>query len=127
MFKTLHSQWFPDMVVRCRHWKTNQVVSADTHINVPNPQHHTTRFHRAHLHAALLEHVPSHTIHLGKKTIRADASDNGGVSLYFEDGSSAHGDILIGADGIHSVGQHTPFTWRLSANWPAACQTVLYP
>lgn len=77
-------------------------MSTDTHSNVSDPRHHTTRFHRGHVHAALLEHVPKESIHLGKKIARAEA-DEAVVSLYFEDGSSAHGDILIGADGIRSV------------------------
>ncbi|KAJ5976034.1 hypothetical protein N7481_009741 [Penicillium waksmanii] len=85
-----------------RHWKTDQVISVDTHTNVPNPRHHTTRFHRGHLHAALLEHVPRESIHLGKKLNLAEADKNG-VTLHFEDGSSAQGDVLIGADGIRSV------------------------
>jgi 2-polyprenyl-6-methoxyphenol hydroxylase-like FAD-dependent oxidoreductase len=84
------------------HWKTDQVVSTDTHTNVPDPRHHTTRFHRSHLHSALLEHVPRESVHLGKRIVRAEANREG-VSLYFEDGSSAHGDVLIGADGIRSV------------------------
>lgn len=77
-------------------------MSTDTHTNVPDPRHHTTRFHRGHVHSALLEHVPKESIHLGKKIACAEANQDG-VSLYFEDGSSAHGDILIGADGIRSV------------------------
>ncbi|KAL2786667.1 hypothetical protein BJX66DRAFT_341986 [Aspergillus keveii] len=84
-----------------RHWKTDQVISVDTHHNVPDPRHHTTRFHRGHVHAALLEHVPRTWIHLGKKLVLAE-TDADGVSLHFEDGSSAHGDILIGADGLKS-------------------------
>ncbi|KAL3451516.1 hypothetical protein BJX65DRAFT_304103 [Aspergillus insuetus] len=84
-----------------RHWKTNQVISVDTHRSVPDPRHHTTRFHRGHVHSALLEHVPRESIHLGKKLVRA-AADANGVSLHFEDGSNAHGDILIGADGLKS-------------------------
>ncbi|KAL4903328.1 hypothetical protein BDW74DRAFT_179747 [Aspergillus multicolor] len=84
-----------------RHWKTNQVVSVDTHRNVPDPWHHTTRFHRGHLHAALLEHVPQESIHLDKKLVKAEASEDG-VTLNFEDGTKAHGDILIGADGLKS-------------------------
>ncbi|RAH79594.1 FAD/NAD(P)-binding domain-containing protein [Aspergillus japonicus CBS 114.51] len=85
-----------------RHWKTNQVHSVDTHNDVPDPRHATTRFHRGHLHTALLEHVPRESIYLGKKTVRAEA-DHQGVSLYFDDGTSAHGDILIGADGLRSI------------------------
>ncbi|KAJ5541102.1 hypothetical protein N7494_006178 [Penicillium frequentans] len=84
-----------------RHWKTNQVISVDTHTDVPDPRHHTTRFHRGHLHAALQEHVPKETVHLGKKIIHADVSHDG-VSLHFEDGTRAFGHILIGADGIRS-------------------------
>lgn len=84
------------------HWKTNQVVTVDTHFNVPDPRHHTTRFHRGHLHSALLQHVPKESIHLNKKVASAVATDDK-VTLYFEDGSEAHGDLLIGADGIKSV------------------------
>ncbi|KXG48032.1 Monooxygenase, FAD-binding [Penicillium griseofulvum] len=83
------------------HWKTDQVMSIDTHANVPDPRHHTTRFHRGHLHSALLQHVPRESIHLDKKIARAEVEQDG-VSLYFEDRSSAHGDILIGVDGIRS-------------------------
>ncbi|PYH85773.1 FAD/NAD(P)-binding domain-containing protein [Aspergillus uvarum CBS 121591] len=85
-----------------RHWKTNQVHSVDTHNDVPEPRHATTRFHRGHLHTALLEHVPRESIYLGKKTVRAE-SDHQGVSLYFDDGTRADGDILIGADGLRSI------------------------
>lgn len=84
------------------HWKTNQVISVDTHTDVPDPRHHTTRFHRGHLHSALLEHVPKESVHLGKKITHADISHDG-VSLHFEDGTRAFGHILIGADGIRSV------------------------
>jgi salicylate hydroxylase len=78
------------------------VISVDTHSNVPDSRHHTTRFHRGHLHSAVLEHVPRESIHLGKRLTRAEAGNNG-VALYFDDGSSALGDILIGADGLKSV------------------------
>ncbi|PTB35538.1 uncharacterized protein TrAFT101_009421 [Trichoderma asperellum] len=84
-----------------RHWKTNQVVSVDTFANVPDRRHQTARFHRGHIHTALFEHVPKEWIHLKKKISRAE-SNNDGVVLHFEDGSSAYGDILIGADGIRS-------------------------
>ncbi|KAK8146309.1 hypothetical protein G3M48_003257 [Beauveria asiatica] len=84
-----------------RHWKSNQVVSVDTHTNVPDGRHQTTRFHRGHLHAALLAHVPRCSIHLSKSVVRAEASEEEAV-LFFSDGTEAHGDLLIAADGIRS-------------------------
>lgn len=84
-----------------RHWKTNEVVSDDRFANVPEHKHQTARFHRGHLHQALLEHVPRKDIHLNKGVRHADADVNG-VTLYFEDGTSARGDILVGADGLRS-------------------------
>jgi salicylate hydroxylase len=84
-----------------RHWKTNEVVSTDHFVDVPDRVHQTARYHRAHLHQALLEHVPRALIHLNKKV--RDAQVVGGrVSLSFEDGTTVVGDLLIGADGINS-------------------------
>lgn len=42
------------------------------------------------------------------KRVRRIEHDDHGVLVYFEDGGSAKGDILIGADGINSVGTSTP-------------------
>lgn len=72
-------------------------------MDVPVHRHQTARFHRGHLHAALLQHVPSEQIHLNKKTVSASV-DSEKATLFFADGTSVQGDILIGADGIHSVG-----------------------
>ncbi len=41
-------------------------------------------------------------IHYGKKLIRVDDKPDG-VTAHFVDGSSASADVLIGADGVHSV------------------------
>jgi salicylate hydroxylase len=64
------------------------------------------------LHSALLQHVPRESIHLNKKVAGAVATDDK-VTLYFEDGSEAHGDLLIGADGIKSV-RLVPFSHNFS-------------
>ncbi|OGM49771.1 monooxygenase [Aspergillus bombycis] len=84
-----------------RHWKTNEVIHQDYFADVSLRRHETARFHRGHLHAALLDHVPSERIHLGKTVVSADVSHDK-VILHFADGTSTQGDILIGADGIHS-------------------------
>ncbi|KAL1964910.1 hypothetical protein VTN77DRAFT_6263 [Rasamsonia byssochlamydoides] len=84
-----------------RHWKTNRIISTDTFVNVPLRRHQTARFHRAHLHQSLLEHVPREIIHLGKKVVRAKVHPDR-VVVFFADGTHAEGDVLVGADGIRS-------------------------
>ncbi|KAM5355172.1 hypothetical protein ACJ41O_001818 [Fusarium nematophilum] len=86
-----------------RHWKTEEVIDHDVHHTVKTKKHSTARFHRAHLHQALLETLPEGTVHLNKKTVDVKADPGTGATLYFEDGSTAKADIVIGADGIHSV------------------------
>ena len=54
--------------------------------------------HRAHLLSALADGLPSGVVALGRRV--ASAADG---EITFEDGSSERCDVLIGADGIHSV------------------------
>jgi len=70
--------------------------------------HQTARYHRGHLHAALAKHVPSEIIHLRKQIIDVEVDPSQGVSLKFKDGSTATADILLGADGLHSVSLLSP-------------------
>ena len=58
--------------------------------------------HRAELHEALASVVPENIIHLGKKLTGVD-QDAHGVTLTFADGTRAHADAVIGADGVHSI------------------------
>lgn len=101
-----------------RHWKTNEVVSVDRFVDVPDRRHQTARFHRAHLHEALLAHVPRETIHLDKavQSAQADLNNGGAVTVFFKDGSSVQGDILIGADGLRSK-VRAAFTPEHTLHW----------
>ena len=58
---------------------------------------------RGHLHGALRREALDRGIRIeeGKRLVSAAPSD-GGVTARFADGTEAHGDLLIGADGIHS-------------------------
>lgn len=56
--------------------------------------------HRADLHQILLDQFEEGEVHFGKKLKQVDKAIN---ELIFEDGSQDGFDILIGADGIHSV------------------------
>jgi 2-polyprenyl-6-methoxyphenol hydroxylase-like FAD-dependent oxidoreductase len=58
--------------------------------------------HRAELHAALASIVPSECISLGKKLVGL-AQDEQGVTLSFADNCTARADIVVGADGVHSI------------------------
>lgn len=58
--------------------------------------------HRAHLHRALLERLPSGVCFLGHRLERLSEHEDG-VELVFSDGTVHHADLVIGADGIHST------------------------
>ena len=58
--------------------------------------------HRAELLALLAESVGFSNINLGHSLFDID-TNSPGVGVSFTNGATAHGDILIGADGLHSV------------------------
>jgi len=84
---------------------------------------------------AVIDRLGAEVIHTGCR-LGAFSQDEGGVNAYFFDRSGAHvhtarGDILIGADGIHSKVRQTLFPeegppiwnglmlWRGATDWPA--------
>lgn len=58
--------------------------------------------HRSSLQAALLAGLPAETLCLDKRLASFEV-DSKGVTAHFTDGSQERGDLLIGADGIHSA------------------------
>jgi salicylate hydroxylase len=58
--------------------------------------------HRADLLDAVKAAVPSDWLRLGKRCVEVQPHENG-AKLTFDDGTTADADILIGADGVHSV------------------------
>jgi 2-polyprenyl-6-methoxyphenol hydroxylase-like FAD-dependent oxidoreductase len=87
------------------------------------------------IHRAVEERLGREAIHTGCR-LGAFTQDEAGVTAHFFDRSGAHiktvrGDILIGADGIHSRGRETLFPnegppcwnglmlWRGARDWPA--------
>ena len=61
--------------------------------------------HRGDLHEALVSGLPPEIIELQKTLVGLD-QDKEQVTLKFKDGSSAEADLVIGADGVHSVVRH---------------------
>ncbi|MCP3418243.1 flavin-dependent oxidoreductase [Bradyrhizobium brasilense] len=87
------------------------------------------------IHQAVVDRLGADAIHTSCR-LGSFTQDEGGVSAYFFDRSGAHvhtarGDILIGADGIHSKVRQTLFPdeggpcwnglmlWRGATDWPA--------
>ena len=62
-----------------------------------------TSIHRARLQQTLAEHVQSGALHLGTRCTGFAERRDGRIVVQFEDGSEEVGDVLIGADGIHST------------------------
>ncbi len=62
--------------------------------------------HRADLHEAIAQLVPSSVIHLNHKLTALDQSAHG-VKLHFANGHVVAADMVIGADGVHSLVRET--------------------
>lgn len=59
--------------------------------------------HRGHLQQVLLQQLPNMPIHVNKRLQSIQQQPGGKVIAFFEDGSQAEADILIGADGLRSA------------------------
>jgi salicylate hydroxylase len=87
-----------------RRWQDGRVLSAEDLAESCERLYgeRTYTAHRADLHSAIAAAVPSGTIQLGMTctgvSVRGDTS-----VLAFADGTRAEADVVIGADGVHSV------------------------
>jgi 2-polyprenyl-6-methoxyphenol hydroxylase-like FAD-dependent oxidoreductase len=60
---------------------------------------------RARLYGALQQQASDRGVRIefGRRLVDADAAAGGGVTARFQDGTTATGDLLVGADGVHSA------------------------
>ncbi|KAG9691057.1 monooxygenase, partial [Aureobasidium melanogenum] len=85
-----------------RHWKTNEIVGREQHTEHVEEKHKMTRFYRPHLQETILDYLPREIIHLNKRVVDVKIQ-NQGVDVEFEDTTTIHADLLVGADGIRSA------------------------
>jgi salicylate hydroxylase len=87
-----------------RRWKDGRVLSAEDLAGSCEQLYgeRTYTAHRADLYNAIAGAVPAGTVQLGKRCTSVSVDGDRAV-LSFSDGSSAEADVVIGADGVHSV------------------------
>jgi salicylate hydroxylase len=106
--------------VEARRWDDGKVLSSEplgetVETAFGAPHYHV---HRADLLKVITDAIPQKSLHEGKRCIGI-VDDGSSVVAKFDDGSSAEGDVLVGADGIHSyvrkhlLGEEAP---RFSGN-----------
>ncbi|HEU5102463.1 MAG TPA: FAD-dependent monooxygenase [Roseiflexaceae bacterium] len=81
-----------------RSWRGETLIGIDSRDMAPR----LVVVHRAELLALLRAALPDDVISLGA-AVSGVAQNSSGVTLTLADGRSVHGDILIGADGLHSL------------------------
>lgn len=87
---------------------TISTLDRQTHENASDPITRRRAVSRDALHDALLLGLNRRTdseedvIQWGKELVRHEDAAEGGVRVHFSDGTSAHGDLLVGADGSNS-------------------------
>lgn len=87
-----------------RRWRDGTVLSSEPLAGrcVELYGEDTYASHRAHVLEALLPAVPSEWIHLGRRCVSL-RQDEHGARLLFDDGTIERADIIVGADGVHSI------------------------
>jgi len=88
--------------------KMNIISKIDLTVSEKKFDVKTVAIHRATLHEILLKRLEGMPIYLGKRLSNIIQNENK-VVLSFEDGSTHESDIVIGADGIHSVVRKSSF------------------
>ncbi|KAG2413127.1 hypothetical protein HFD88_010686 [Aspergillus terreus] len=75
-------------------------------ITAPTNETGQTTVHRALFLDELARLVPKEICHFGKRVDQILDAGDGGITIHFSDGTTAHADCIIGADGVHSPTRH---------------------
>jgi 2-polyprenyl-6-methoxyphenol hydroxylase-like FAD-dependent oxidoreductase len=114
---------FQSEVALSREWDTGEITS-ELKLGREVEERYGAPYlflHRADLHAALESVVSPEIVHLGMKLVGLE-QDHDRVTLAFSDGSRVRADMVIGADGVHSLVRET----LLGAEQPRFTGRVAY-
>jgi hypothetical protein len=81
-------------------------------------------FHRADLLSVLAAPLPDYAIRLNARSVAVESAESS-AAAHFADGSTIEADIVVGADGIHSLVRNSLFG-ELRRVSPAVCAGVLW-
>ena len=99
--KTLRGRVFEPESHLNREWSTGKILR-----ELPMPEELFGApylcMHRADLTTALVSAIPKDIVNFKKKLVGLK-STTGGIELVFEDGTHCQADVVVGADGVHSV------------------------
>jgi salicylate hydroxylase len=90
--------------IEARRWDDGRILSHEELGNSVEaafgaPYYH---FHRADLLSILIDALPADRVHTGRRCVDAVQTEDGARAI-FDDGSIIDSDVIVGADGIHSV------------------------
>ncbi|MFF4238853.1 FAD-dependent monooxygenase [Actinomadura geliboluensis] len=105
-----------------RRWRDGTVLSAEDLASACERLYgeHTYTAHRADLLDVLRSAVPDDAVRLGKRCVELTVRAQGQPVLRFADGETVEPDVVIGADGIHSI-VRTVITEAASATYSGIC------
>jgi 6-hydroxynicotinate 3-monooxygenase len=104
LVEPLRGKGFAPAAFHSREWDTARVTNVLI-MGQPLEQRYGApdlMIHRARLHSTLAALTPPDCIHFGKKLVAIEQRGSG-ATLAFADGSLVEAELVIGADGIHSV------------------------
>lgn len=93
-----------------RSWRSGRIISRQPRKAVMRARYGAPYYtlHRADLLEVLGRTLPDTSLRLGIRCVGVEAGDRGAVAR-FDDGSEAEADVVVGADGIHSVTRSSLF------------------
>jgi len=85
-----------------RHWRGRVMSRSEPGELEEKLGEPTVAIHRADLHSILLSALPEGLVHLGKRCVELKQGERD-IQVTFEGGEKERADLLVGADGIHSI------------------------
>lgn len=85
-----------------RNYQTAEVLAAPPPTRLPLPHHQTARFFRPHLHQVLTSRIPPTRLHLNKRLVRIEETEEE-VVLIFGDGETFVCDLVVGCESFRSL------------------------